>query len=491
MSTAEKSVEAGATPAIEESNTLAEAETSLPAPTDAPGKAPVGLKWRCSPGFITLVVGFGVATDLFVYSSIIPVIPFQLERLGYSTGVASELTGWLLFVFSGGLAAFTIPIAWVSERYGLRKSPLIVAMLVLIGSQIMFMEAPIYAVMCIARVLQGFASTMVWVVGMALLCDNVPPDSMGKYIGMAMSGMSAGTLAGPPIGGAIYTRFGFRGPFIFGMGVAVLDLIGRILVIERKEALRWGYDPLAVQETADEEKQGEPTATPDSGPVTAPSLLQVITRLFKSSRAAVIMVICVLYGIIYAAMEPTLPLHLQDIWGLNSSKVGLIYLGSAVPSLLSSPLAGWLSDRQGVEWICALCLSLGFVWYLVLIVQKSLALFIVAYVLESFFVGGTLSPVMTDLANISRSIEGVGFAHVYGAFNIMFSAGSTVGPVLGGQVSGSDVDGSDTDGCCLDLRSFPAWLDDHNSGWRWDFPCLHFTLGDVHGRRSSLPTAET
>lgn len=56
-----------------------------------------------------------------------------------------------------------------SERYDARKLPLIIGLIILLGSQIMLMEAPIYLVMCIARVLQGIGSSMVWVVGLALL----------------------------------------------------------------------------------------------------------------------------------------------------------------------------------------------------------------------------------------------------------------------------------------------------------------------------------
>lgn len=57
----------------------------------------------------------------------------------------------------------------LSERYEDRKLILLFGILILIGSQIMFMEAPTYYVMCIARVIQGLGSTMVWVVGLALL----------------------------------------------------------------------------------------------------------------------------------------------------------------------------------------------------------------------------------------------------------------------------------------------------------------------------------
>ncbi|KAK0237152.1 hypothetical protein EDD85DRAFT_836351, partial [Armillaria nabsnona] len=49
------------------------------------------------------------ATDLLVYSMVIPVVPFQLEELGYKH--PASLTGWLLFAYSGGLAIATIPVA--------------------------------------------------------------------------------------------------------------------------------------------------------------------------------------------------------------------------------------------------------------------------------------------------------------------------------------------------------------------------------------------
>ncbi|KAJ7748535.1 major facilitator superfamily domain-containing protein [Mycena maculata] len=406
--------------------------------------APLGLRWRSSYWFATIVVGLGVATDLFVYASIIPVMPFQLERLGYHS--VSALTGWLLCAFSAGLVLSTIPIAMFTERYNVRRSPLIAGLIVIIGSQIMLMEAPNYAVMCAARVLQGIGDSIIWVVGLALLCDSTPEQYIGKQLGFAMSGLSIGFLAGPPVGGALYSRFGFRGPFIGGIILALIDLIGRLLIIERKDALRWGFDPAAVDaptEIIEEEKSTEgpvtPTETtqePDEPPNTPPhiSLAGVIVRLVGSPRAAVAIGLAFLYGIVYSTQEPTLSLHLQSIWGLNSSKVGLVYLAGVIPTLLSSPLSGWYADKRGVEWLSVICIALAIPWWVVMIVRRSLALFIVAYALGMFFISGLLTPITAELAAVSRSIEGVGYGHIYGTFNLAYGISTTVGPVVGGQI---------------------------------------------------------
>ncbi|KAJ7456492.1 MFS general substrate transporter [Mycena latifolia] len=396
--------------------------------TEKMAAPPIGLKWRSSFWFATFVVGLGVATDLVVYSIIIPVMPFQLERLGYHS--VSGLTGWLLFCYSAGLVIFTIPIAMLTEHYNTRRSPLIGGLILLIGSQILLMEAPNYPVMCVARVLQGIGSTMVWVVGLALLCDSTPEQFIGRQIGCAMIGFSIGFLAGPPIGGALYSRFGFRGPFICGIIVSFIDLIGRLLIIERKDALLWDVDPAAGPIVPND--AAPPVDPPPPEPVGIRlSLPGVMIRLFGSSRATVVITITFLYGIMYSTQEPTLPLHLHDVWGLDSGKVGLVYLAGVVPTLFSAPLAGWYTDRQGVEWLSAICLILALPWWVLMIVQKSLALFITVYGLGSFFISGLLSPVMAELAAVSRGIEGVGYGHVYGAFNLVYGI---VGPVIGGQL---------------------------------------------------------
>lgn len=123
-----------------------------------------------------------------------------------------------------------------------------------------------------------------------------------------MSGMSIGFLAGPPIGGALYSHFGFRGPFICGIIVSLIDLIGRLLIIERKDALRWNIDPAAISVDGaelDDEKTAEgpnastnpsPTAQQPEHVVVRLSLVGVIARLFRSPRALVVIAVTFLYG---------------------------------------------------------------------------------------------------------------------------------------------------------------------------------------------------
>jgi DHA1 family solute carrier family 18 vesicular amine transporter 1/2 len=125
---------------------------------------------------------------------------------------------------------------------------------------------------------------------------------------------------GPPLGGTLYTHFGFRGPFIFSLAATFLDLIGRVIIIERKHAIQWGYDPAAVPvnrgnrdsdakrstlpldtTTKSEIGKGEEVAIspPSNRPVDGEkklSLSAVISKLSKSHRALTALIIIFTYG---------------------------------------------------------------------------------------------------------------------------------------------------------------------------------------------------
>lgn len=76
-----------------------------------------------------------------------------------------------LFPFSPNphQSSATIPIAIFAENSSSRRTPLLLGLVALLGAQVLLMEAPNYALMALARALQGISSSMIWVVGLALL----------------------------------------------------------------------------------------------------------------------------------------------------------------------------------------------------------------------------------------------------------------------------------------------------------------------------------
>jgi len=232
---------------------------------------------------------------------------------------------------------------------------------------------------------------------------------------------------GPPLGGVLFEKLGFRAPFILSIAFAVVDLIGRLLVIEKAEAVKWL------------EKDKQPEVSPPStqgvgGTTNVPplqmvaseeraqplSVIQVVIALCKNRKAitAFIQTFCCgcvapnpklcevfkrAFRIAITAMEPTLPLRLQEVYGYTSLQVGFIFMVADVPTLFGAsldsapttsaalltivalPLSGWLSGRArgGPEWTSFLSLLLSIPWWMVMTIRGSIALFATSLALSS------------------------------------------------------------------------------------------------------------
>ena len=130
-------------------------------------------------------------------------------------------------------------------------------------------------------------------------------------------------LLGPVLGGVLFRHFGFRGPLILAIIITVVDLIGRLFIIERKDALEWGVDPTVIpnREGGEESQSNDgksmegsitgvspseekppldiPSQTlvqekrPDSKTL---SLLGVVRRLGGSARAVAVMLITMIHA---------------------------------------------------------------------------------------------------------------------------------------------------------------------------------------------------
>jgi DHA1 family solute carrier family 18 vesicular amine transporter 1/2 len=197
-------------------------------------------------------------------------------------------------------------------------------------------------------------------------------------------GLTIGSLVGPPVAGSLYKRWGFRAPFIFGIIVTGIDLLARLLLIERHEAMRWGIDPMAiaasgkekdpeaasgvtvvdraersaleprpaVQELARDSTFGEGEGgakveiekaregnraekQPQESKQPRVTLLPhiVLLKLMRSPRAAVCFILTLIWGLGWAGQETAVVLHLNRVWGLDPHGAGTAFIAAVVPTI--------------------------------------------------------------------------------------------------------------------------------------------------------------
>ena len=156
----------------------------------------------------------------------------------------------------------------------------------------------------------------------------------------------------------MFEKLGFRAPFILSIALAAVDLIGRLLVIEKAEAVKW------LEEDKQPGDSSGPTQGVDgttnetvasSGQAQQLSVIQVVIALSKNRQAVTAFIETFCYGcvapnprlcevfkracrIAITSMEPTLPLMLQEVYGFTSIQVGLLFMVADLPALFGASL---------------------------------------------------------------------------------------------------------------------------------------------------------
>lgn len=129
------------------------------------------------------------------------------------------------------------------------------------------------ALLVLGRILQGISAAIVWTVGQALLVDTVGQKDIGQILGYVSISMSVGILLAPLLGGVVYERAGYYPVFYMAFGLIALDILLRMVLIEKKIARQWLKDEVPDSEAAsspeelsrDAEKLGTVTGSHEQG----------------------------------------------------------------------------------------------------------------------------------------------------------------------------------------------------------------------------------
>lgn len=158
------------------------------------------------------------------------------------------------------------------------------------------------AIFVVARLLQGISAAVVWVAGFALLADTVAQNQLGQYMGYLSLSMSLGYLIGPVLGGVVYQRAGYNAVFTMCYALIVLDLLCRILLIEKKDIERRrdvsdssNVIPMATMAASEDncglepriEKSGQPVDLEETGDARALAPMTIPTSTSPGAKTTI------------------------------------------------------------------------------------------------------------------------------------------------------------------------------------------------------------
>jgi DHA1 family solute carrier family 18 vesicular amine transporter 1/2 len=355
---------------------------------------------RGSPATALFVVTFAIFTDMLVYGLVVPILP----RYALSLGASQAALGFLFGSYSIALLLATPIMGMLSDRVG-RRGPLLAGLLGLAGATLLFAYATNFALLVLARILQGLSAAATWTAGLALLADISPPQERGKTMGIALSGMAMGTLIGPVFGGLLFQWGGYRLPFFVAAGMALLDGMARLLLLREPR-----------------ERVHEPGAS---------------VRLLRERSIVVISIVVIIGAALPSFLEPTLPLHLQAHLGASPAVIGILF---AVPTLaygISTPLAGLLTDRLGRRPPMLLGLIGGALVIPLIALASSMLLAGGVLFLLGIMLGLLMTPTLPELSDIVDRTGSTTYGAAYALYNFVYSLGLMIGPITGGLLTNS------------------------------------------------------
>ena len=387
-----------------------------------------------------------------------------------------SLISVLIAVYGGALALASPLCGWAADRISNRRLPLILGLFALAGATVLLQVGSTISILVLGRVLQGLSAAVVWVVGLALLVDTVPQAELGQAMSMVFLAMSLGVLIGPLFGGFVFEKAGYNAVYAMAYGFIGLDVILRLLMVEKKVAIQPALDwneNMATEETPrtsfEIEKMGvtkEIEAGKRNGVIFEPTSLSRSPTLVSQSKkppkktppAMFVLLrsrrlLSCLWGVMAVAtlgsqFDSVLPLHVSETFNWTSTAAGLAFLPIALTAFLS-PVVGWGVDRMGPRWFAAIGFASLAVFeaMLGLVVQNTLRQKVfLCYLLAMIGICFDLAitPLMVEITSVVEAKEkqqpGIfgakgAMAQAYGLFNFAWAMGSLVGPIWAGFVN--------------------------------------------------------
>jgi MFS family permease len=350
---------------------------------------------------------FGSFTTIIAMTLLLPFLPLYVEQLGVTDHAAIVQWSGIAYGATFFSAALTAPL-WgrLGDRYG-RKLMLIRASLgMAIAMSLIGMAHNVWELVglrLLAGLLGGYTSG-----SMILIAAQTPKARSGWALGILSSGILAGNVAGPLIGGLLPPLIGIRATFLWSGAVIFITFLGTTFLIrEEKRPPR----------PKGQKSRGGWAQIPDKRPIVAMLATGVLLMIANMS------------------IEPIITVYVAQL--VDTARVtfvaGVAMSAAALGSIVSSSQLGKLADRVGHWSIITVCLAVS----ALLLIPQAFVTNGWQLVVLRFLMGLALGGLLPCIASVIRhNVPEVIAGSILGYSVSAQYAGQVVGPLSGGFVGG-------------------------------------------------------
>ena len=363
---------------------------------------------------------------------------------------------WLVIGFAMTVIALLLPMGRLADLIGAKRVFIMGSVVVIVGSIIAGTSVDL-GVLIVARIVMGAGAAMTQGTGMAIIIGAFPPNERGKAIGLIMTMVGTGAVAGPALGGFLVDAFGWRSVFFATVPMLAISILLSLAILTNSEQTRPARGPthagfdwlgaflsssalLALLLGITNAHRSGWTSPPILGAAVAFVVLlagfiwwelrcagpMLDLRLFRRRNFFLGVSANYLMFIGSSAVLFMTPFYLQNVLGYSPSVAGLCVVPGATCMAILGPLSGRLSDRYGWRKFTVAGLTLSTTGIAILsqaTADSSLFHVIPALMLTSSGMGTFYSPNSSSiLSAVERGNHGVISALV----NLIRNAGNVV-----------------------------------------------------------------
>jgi len=342
---------------------------------------------------------------------------------------------WIVIGYALTISALLLPMGRLADLLG-RKEVYIAGSALFVLGAVLAGLANHLEVLILARIVQGVGAAMSQGTGMAIIASMFPAGERGKAIGLIMTVVGTGAVAGPAVGGLLVDALGWRSVFFFNVPLGALGVLASLVVLAGRSSQpaspdtqrqRFDWRGAALSTGALVLFLLAITSLPNFGLNSPPILggflgfavllgafiwweLRCATplldlSLFQRKTFSFGATAALLIFLGSSAVFFLMPFYLQRVLAYSPGKAGLVVVPGALCMALLGPLSGHLSDRYG--WrrftVGGLALSaMGLFMLSRLTEGSSLALVIPALIMSSSGMGIFYSP---NTSSILSAVE--------------------------------------------------------------------------------------
>jgi DHA1 family multidrug resistance protein-like MFS transporter len=353
------------------------------------------------------VVTFCVMLGL---SMVAPILPSYVE----SFQVSYAMVGLVISAFAATRMILDMPAGFLGKRYD-KRGIMIAGLLLIVTSSVMAGTASTYAVLIIARMIEGAGSALYVTTATVFLAQIAGTERRGRLMSVYSGLLLLGSVFGPSFGGVIATTYDIRTPFFAYAIAAGLGVLPTLILPK----------PPKSESHSPEERQS--TSLQDAWEVLRyPSFLVASMATFT------------LFFIRTGVRSTIFPLFAANNLGLDIDTIGFLLTFAGLATACTMVPIGDLSDRIGRRNPLIASLLLSAVFTLWIPLSTGLLAITIAMIAYGAGVGmsGPIAAYVTDVSPPDKLEVSMAL------YRTISDIGFVIGPLLLGYLADLSVSGA-------------------------------------------------